>query len=234
VADTTTGVDHPATFTPAVLDVIRDVLLAERELQGRELEVLDPFAGTGGIHALDVLDGINTYGLELEPEWAGQHPDTMVGDATDIPDPDNTFDAVATSPAYGNRMADAYDGRDGSTRRTYRLALGRPLTEGSGAGLQFHNSRRGDGYRDLHAKAIAEMVRVVKPGGLIVVNMKNHIRGGYLQLAVEWWLQKLLEHGCAIVEIRRVPVTGYGFGQNGDLRVDAEHVIVVRTGAAGS
>jgi SAM-dependent methyltransferase len=217
-----TAVRHPAKFTPSVLDAIGEILDAEAERIGQGLRVLDPFAGVGGIHAL--ADRHETIGVELEPEWAAAHPDTSVGDATDLDHVDGAFDAVATSPCYGNRMGDTYDGRDGSRRRTYRISLGRDLSDGSAAGLQW-----GSAYRLLHAKAIDEMVRVTSPGGLLIVNMSNHIRDGREQLVVEWWVRQLLEVGSSIVEIRPIGTPRFRDGANNDARVDAEHLIVVRT-----
>ena len=102
-------VRHPATFSDPILAAI-DAALGDAET------VLHPFAGIGGIHRLNR----STVGVELEPESAEQHPNTIVGNALDLPSPDDIFDAIATSPTYGNRMADHHDAKDGSTRHTYR------------------------------------------------------------------------------------------------------------------
>lgn len=45
---------------------------------------------------------------------------TVIGDATRLPFDNRMFDAVITSPTYGNRMADHHDAQDGSKRITYR------------------------------------------------------------------------------------------------------------------
>lgn len=218
----TTAVHHPAKFTPAVLDTIEQIVDAEAVELGQGLRILDPFAGVGGIHRLGELH--ETVGVELEPEWAAAHEQTIVGDATDLDAADGSFDAVVTSPCYGNRMADLYDGRDGSRRVTYRLSLGRDLTDGSGAGLQW-----GTGYRDMHRAAIVEMVRVVRPGGLLIVNMSNHIRDGQVQAVVEWWLEALIARGCLVQEVRRIGTPRMRQGANHELRVDGEHLLVMRT-----
>lgn len=213
---------HPAKYSAPVLAAIAEILDTEAAEIGQGLRVLDPFAGVGLIHHL--ADRHDTVGVELEPEWAAAHPQTAVGDATNLEHPDGSFDAVATSPSYGNRFADGYDGRDGSRRMTYRLALGRPLTDGSGASLQW-----GSGYRHLHRQALVEMIRVTTPGGLLLINMSNHIRGGVEQLVVEWWLRTLLHLGCSVVEVRPIDTPRMRHGANHDARVDTEHLIAVRT-----
>jgi hypothetical protein len=86
-----------------------------------------------------------TVEVELEPEWASQHPRTMVGDARALPLPDATFDMVVTSPTYGNRMTDHHNAKDGSRRITYTHNLGRTLTPGNSGAMQW-----GEDYRQLH------------------------------------------------------------------------------------
>ena len=206
---------HPATFSTAILEVI-DELLDDARL------VLDPFAGVGGVHALSVPSTRNTYGVEIEKEWADTDYRTVHGSALDLPWGNDVFDAVATSPTYGNRMADTYDGRDGSTRSTYRIALGRPLDDENSGGLQW-----GLAYRVFHLKAWVEAVRVLKPGGRFVLNCKDHIRGGVQQGVTDWHVSVLEILGLGVHDWRRVPARGYGYGANSTARVDAEDVVLL-------
>ena len=201
---------HPATYPKAVLDVI-DELLGPARL------ILDPFAGVGGIHAL--RPHRVTIGVELEAEWAAMSLFTIVGDATRLPFADHQFDAVATSPTYGNRLADGYDGRDGSRRFTYRLALGRELTPGNSGALQW-----GDAYRVFHRCAWEEARRVLKPGGRFILNIKDHIRGGKRQHVTGWHLDVLTAIGFRLVTQREVPVPGIRVGRNADARIGFETV----------
>ena len=130
--------EHPAKFSAPILVAIAEEL---DRFRPPNLSVLDPFAGVGGVHALEAA-GFATWGVELEPEWARAHERTQVGDATHLPPAwSNEWGDIVTSPPYGNRMADSYAGdAKGSRRHTYRIALGRELTAGSIAELLFFNN----------------------------------------------------------------------------------------------
>lgn len=103
---------HPAKFSDVHLAAARSYLddeVRRRGITTEELRVLDSFAGTGLVHELPYT----TVGVELEPEWASYHPDTIVGNATDLAAAGITpgsFGAYFTSTTFANRMADTYDG----------------------------------------------------------------------------------------------------------------------------
>lgn len=260
--------EHPAKFSKPVLDVLvaqtyregergRDLLDSPESLPPR-LTVLDPFAGVGLIHRLADEDGLNveTIGVELEPEWARAHPRTIVGDALRLPFADASIDVVATSPCYGNRMADQHEAKDPcracggkgfledepdpvkgyatcracrgeglSRRNTYRHRLGRPLSIGSGAGLQW-----GKAYREFHGAAWREVARVVKPGGLVLLNVSNFIRDGREMPVVEWHVHCWITLGAQLVAAKRVRTQRNRQGANGEARVDGEVVVLLRPG----
>lgn len=199
---------HPAKYTDKLLPVFEEML------KGHQL-VLDPFAGTGKIHSLPFL----TVGLEIEPEWAELHERTGLGDATQMPFNDESFDAICTSPTYGNRMADCHNAKDGSKRNTYTHCLGRKLADNNTGKMQW-----GGSYRKLHEKAWAECFRVLKPSGVFVLNFKNHIRAGKEVDVFSWHIKTLLEIGFGLIEVRHVECSGNGFGQNGQARTGFEFV----------
>lgn len=91
------GAAHPAKFTDTVLDNFEALC----HVYHPNL-ILDPFAGTGRVHSLPGF----TVGVEIEPEWAEMDRRTIQGNALALPFAEKTFDAVITSPTYGNRMAD--------------------------------------------------------------------------------------------------------------------------------
>jgi tRNA G10 N-methylase Trm11 len=204
-------------FDKLTAELVRELLRAG------SLAVLDPFAGTGRIHLLARL-GISTVGVEIEPEWAAYHSRTVLGDARVLPFAARTFDAVATSPTYGNRMADHHEARDGSHRVSYRHTLGRPLSAGNSGALQW-----GTAYRQLHRAVWAEVVRVLRPGGLVLVNVKDHIRQGRLVAVADWHREALEALGCAVEAVEPVRTPGLRFGANHAARVADEVIIRART-----
>jgi len=274
--DDQVALEHPAKWSAAVLVALAELVADEAKRLGRpRTNVLDPFAGRGRTELADALHAYTgeqhrVFGIELQPEWAAADPLTQVGDATALPaDWTGMFDIIATSPCYGNRMADRHDAQDRckacdgsgctvadclgahpddgqdhrlcprckghglSWRNTYAHSLrrqGGELVAGSAAGLQW-----GSRYRLVHRDAITEMLRVLVPGGLALVNMKNHPRDGVEQLVVEWWVNELLVRGCKLQEVRPVGTPGLGYGANlhTELKVEGEHIIAVRTPPAG-
>lgn len=222
---------HPAPFTDVIIErfawIINNYMMAGDRSRVR---VLDPFAGVGTIHRLNEmvrnLDGasrkVETVGIELEPKWAIADARTRVGSALDLPFKARAFDLIMTSPCYGNRMADHHNAKDGSERITYRHYYGEDLTDGSAAMMQW-----GQEYRDFHAAAWKEALRVLRPSGLFVVNISNHIRKGYEVPVVEWHMQTLLELGLYIEHVDAVETPRMRRGENHELRVTHEHILVL-------
>lgn len=243
---------HPAKYSDDILRAIADSL-AHAGL-GPCPFVLDPFAGTGRIHALAVhpVHSFRTLGIEIEHEWVDYHPSTILGDATNLEAwPDGHFDAIATSPCYGNRMADHHDARERCRtcrgtglvgagagygddqceachgegkrtykRHTYRHYLGRPLAPNNAGAMQW-----GEAYRNLHRAAWAEAVRVLRPGGRFVLNMKDHVRKKQVVPVTAWHLETLTALGLDLVACARIDHDGLGHGENRDARVPYEWVL---------
>lgn len=214
---------HPATFSDAILAAIARHLVAV----GTPAVVVDPFAGTGRVHELRALAGVeSTVGVELEPEWASLHHGTIVGDALRLTEyvGTGTVDAIVTSPTYGNRMADHHNATDDSVRLTYRHTLGRELTNGNSGAMQW-----GEAYRAFHRAAWREVVAALRPGGTFTLNCKNHVRRGVEQLVTEWHLDFLEQHcGLVPVVVDRVPTRGVMAGANADKRAPFETVATFR------
>ncbi len=209
-----TDLKHPAKFTPEI------IVAAAPFLQDYH-RVLDPFAGVGRVHLLDYYGDFETVGVEIEPEWAEMHADTVVGDALQLPFARHSFDAVFTSPTYGNRLADHHNAQDGSVRRSYTHDLGRTLHQDNSGTLHW-----GDEYRQFHKLAWQEVGRVVRPGGRFVLNIKNHIRKGTEQKVVEWHFDCLIGLRWKYMYAKAIPAKGMRYGANHQARVDHEFLLV--------
>jgi SAM-dependent methyltransferase len=210
---------HPARYSTVLLPHFAEAL------QGFP-RVLDPFAGTGRIHLLrqyeaGIGDGEKfiTIGVEIEPEWAHMHPNTYVGNALALQFDNESFDAICTSPTYGNRFADKHNAQDGSERRTYTHDLGRQLHAMNSGGMQWS-----DKYRAFHEAAWRESIRVLKPGGRFVLNIKDHIRKGERQHVAGWHVTTLCRLGLLLLKHDNVNTPGMRNGANNDKRVGEEIV----------
>lgn len=232
---------HPAKFSESILHKLDEILPTTGNL-------LDPFAGVGKIHSL----GRASIGVELEPEWAMQHNRTIVGNALHLPFPDASFDIVCTSPCYGNRMADHHHAQErcafcwatgvvgherglptgticpkcnGAKKRdykrhTYRHYLGRDLSDNSSAVMQWGNA-----YRAFHASAWAEVRRVLGRGGLFVLNISDHHRGGCVEPVSAWHVKTLRRLGFVPQRLHKIETPRMNQGENYHLRCEFEYVI---------
>jgi SAM-dependent methyltransferase len=119
-------ITHPAVFSDALLPEIARLLPDTAHL------VFDPFVGTGKIANLRAWrPDLDIFGYELEPEWAGlaraNGIRTRCDDSRFTHYPDQVFDAIITSPTFGNRMADHHEAQE---RCTY--------CRGNGAWCAYH------------------------------------------------------------------------------------------------
>jgi hypothetical protein len=196
---------HPAKFSPTILDRI-DLFLRDVNFKGG---ILDPFAGTGRIHSL-ATEGRNTTGIELEPEWADYR--TIVGDCRVVMQEwlaygHPGFQAIITSPVYGNRMADK-DMRP-SVGATYMKGLQREASAGSACHMQW-----GPQYRLFHEHVWKLCVALLNKGGYFILNCKDFYRADEIQPVTAWHTAKLMELGLVLLGGEEVETPHMMFGAN--------------------
>jgi hypothetical protein len=88
----------------------------------------------------------------------------------------------------------------------------------------------GPAYRAFHERAWREARRVLKPSGLFILNISNHIRNGVEQPVAEWHTAEILALGFDLEDGRLVKTPRMGYGQNGKARVEGEWVLLFRLG----
>jgi len=203
--------NHPAKYSDALLPIFEKLLPTDKYPL-----LLDFFAGTGKLRQVRP----DAVLVEIEPEWAMEGR-AIIGNALSLPFNSETFDAICTSPCYGNRMADHHNAKDDSKRNTYTHVIGRPLHPDNSGTLQW-----GERYKDFHFRAWKECARVLKLGGLFLLNCKDHYRHKELQLVTTWHVLTLIRLGMMMHTHKEVGVKGNRYGQNGNMREEFEYVVV--------
>ena len=206
-------IKHPAKYSDCLLPIF------DNYLPDNSHKILDPFAGTGKLRKVRS----NCILLEIEPEWVNESG-AIIGDATMMPFNSGYFDAICTSPTYGNRMADSFEDKQLQKkykRYTYKHSLGRTLTANNSGSMQW-----GAKYRELHMKAWLECYRVLKVGGVFILNISDHIRKGAVVPVTQWHVDEIIKIGFMQIEHIKVETKRQRHGQNRGLRVDHESVVV--------
>lgn len=214
------NVHHPAPYSGNLLPFFAEIL--GYLFEGEPVGILDPFGGTGRIHELEQW-GHDTCAVEIEPEWANLHPRTLLGSALDLPWVEPSFDAIVTSPTYGNRLADSHNASDADRRFSYTHDLGRKLHEDNSGAMHW-----GPKYRDFHEKAWTEALRVLKDDGVFILNIKDHIRGGVRQHVAGWHVTLLCRMGLTLLEHHEMRTKNLAVGANATERLNEQVYVFVK------
>lgn len=214
---------HPAKFSKEVLRSLEQEVRSRVPLGGT---IVDPFAGVGGVHYL--YPDYNTIGIEIEPEWVEAHERNLCGNSLNLSklfEP-GTVDAIVTSPAYGNRMADQYAGDAKKSKRyTYRTFLGRELDDDNAAKYNWSGKQKSN-YQDLHFDVWCECCLALRDKGWFFLNISNHIRGNQEVSVVEWHIATLANIGLKFDSIFPVETKRLKHGANHQARVSTEKIVI--------
>jgi hypothetical protein len=248
VAPKGTSAIHPAQYSKQLLQVLADAIVAT----GETGMWFDNFAGLGWrLGEIGELAGVVVSGCEIEPGYFDDGkvaPWVFLGDATDLPFPDNSLRGIVTSVTYGNGMND--DFRRGPSNlnpktglpwkyNTYASRLrdvhGEQYTMAENNTGRFGIRGGIDKYKDLSERAIIEAKRVLDRGGYKIVNTKGvwYTKGKGNELfwdCTGWHVDTMIKHGFEVVDAVQVECPGLRHGANRK-RVEHEDVTTFRLAA---
>lgn len=210
---------NPAQYSASVIDWLRHHL-PQLTFGQSHLIIHDPFAGAGiRLGALCDELGLTYSGRDLEL-WDPRDDRVKVGDSTLARNYPSSPYIICTSPTYGNGVNDHFKPKDTSRRLTYRVALGHALHPHNTGRYSGRGSRKGElEYWRLHEECVKHWPDVV------VVNVKDSIRKGKVYPLGTKWRVLLMRYGYTITT-HKVPVSGWRYGENHDVREDFEWVLL--------
>lgn len=206
--------------------------LGRRDISGIELEPewaeMSPLVSEGdALFREDYPDDVRAivtspcYGNRMADQYLGPVCKDCSGTGFDqIPVP-STRKPKETVPGYECGRCKG-SGRDGSGRYGYAISLGRKVSDGSAAALQW-----GPKYRRFHSEWM-RLISGLLPVGprRFVLNMSDHNRDNERQYVVDWWIRDARRHGFRFVEAQAVDTPRFGHGQNSSSKPESEMVIV--------
>lgn len=214
---------NPAKFSDSILQVIENYILAKLPL---ESTILDPFGGSGKIAKIKDNVDVKIHCNDIENGWKEKFPvDMWYHQDAEFLTTDCTFDAIITSPTYGNRMADHHNAKDASKRITYTHRYGNKLTEGNTGVMHFGNE-----YKNKHYKIFVHLKQLLKTNGYLMVNVSNFIRSGKEVDVVGWWQEMLSSIGYIFIEKIPIATPRMRYGANAKSRVDNEYLLIYKLG----
>jgi hypothetical protein len=218
-------IKHPAKYNDKFIPIFAELLSSSKN-------ILDPFAGTGKIGLIKNHGFVGRiFCNEIEKEWGNSsiHPvdEWHFCDSANMDWAiDEYFDAICTSPTYGNRMADHFNSKDSSKRITYKHYLGKDLNKNNTGRMQW-----GAKYKEKHLEIYKECKRVLKLNGIFILNVSDHIRKGKVVKVSKWHEEILLNIGMTKIKEILIKTERMKFGKNYSERVKNEVIYVFKKGA---
>ena len=211
---------NPAKFTDSIIDVIASKI---SEWGGQMF--LDPFGGSGKVASIKNLIQCEVHCNDIEKGWKEDYPvDKWYNQDAEFLDTNGIlYDAIITSPTYGNRMADHHNAKDGSKRITYTHRYGEKLSEGNTGVMHF-----GKEYKLKHTNIFRHLIHLIHNNGLVMVNVSNFIRRGEEVDVVGWWKEMLSSLGLVFVEEVLIDTPRMRFGANREKRVNKESLLIYK------
>lgn len=206
---------HPARYSAALLPLIARYLKPN-------MRVLDPFGGVGGLAKLaHTSANIIINEIEYPIIAQAQGKARVNANALYLPFGSESFDAIATSPTYGNRMADRALAWNPSRYNTYDRAFGFTLHPHNTGAMNF-----GAIYCETHRSAWTECFRVLTPGGVFLLNISDHIRNGKRVYVSKWHIETLCDIGFQLNDTHTIKTPRLRYGANHDKRTACEYIFV--------
>lgn len=224
---------HKAQYSPEIVAVIRRILL-ERfpEYFGRP-KIWDPFAGPGLRLAEICGEDFDYGGTEIEESFIINQR-IIHGTATDPGLYPHCPFLICTSPVYANGVADHAAMNDNSTRNNYRKWVGiiegadRELAEENMGRYGYRGTKRGGSsqkrvaYWDIAERSIKNWSNAE----MVILNVSDFLSGTVVEPHVADWVGAMYRHGWCVTESERVETRRLKLGENHDVRVPFEVVLV--------
>lgn len=220
---------HPARFSKEIIECFRTLL-------GSTERIHDPCAGTGErLGALADMIGIPFTGTEIESCYIVDRR-VREGDSrklTSYPSPlyAKTPFTIVTSPVYANGMTDNHLPKDGSVRKTYRVAkialsgdATATLEPGNAAAYGYRQGRiAARKYWAINDAVVEKWI----PAGATraLVNVKDFWMAGELVEHGQEWADCLIKHGWELKAMHDIETPGMRYGENREARSPHEWVI---------
>lgn len=179
--------------------------------------ILDPMAGCGTVPVVASEMNRQGVGVELEAQYITQH--TCRGDTFALPFRNEQFDAIITSPPYGEAIGRAGD-RDiqktiAAKHRYEQQRFGKTMTNHAVYGSHPKNvgsmplqSKKRPSFIDSMGTILKEWYRVLAPRGTLIIVIKDQRKGrkrlGLFDMS-GFMVQKSSEAGLTFME-RRVAI----------------------------